>query len=222
MKNNRCIVMGGSFNPPTVAHEQLMRHAIKCTGSCSGIYVPSSHDYVARKMAKAGPNGTIQFSERARMEMLLAIAVIDPHGPSTHVSNIEYGDDGRGHTFSTMEALKTIDPSRQFCFLLGADKLKILPRWHNIEKFLENFYFVVISRSKNKAKALIDEDPLLGRYSDKFLIIPKLDAIEGISSTKARIALQNCDTGNAAKLLDPAVLNICEREMKFMAGMKGA
>ena len=212
MENNKCIVLGGSFNPPTIAHEQLMQHAMKHTDAAYGIFVPSSHNYVARKMSRVHPNANLLFSEHTRMEMLRAIVGSNPH---LFVSINEYGDDGRGHTFKTMKYLQKTYSYNEYYFLLGADKLKVLPRWGNIEKFLQNFQFVVTSRSKDDANTLISKNPILSRYSERFLIIPELESLEGISSTHARVLLKSYDFGNASKLLNSAVLHICKNAMRL-------
>ena len=55
---SRIIVMGGSFNPPTIAHLKLMQSAIAQLSKenplddIRGIFVPSSDAYVRRKMSK--------------------------------------------------------------------------------------------------------------------------------------------------------------------------
>ena len=46
----KIVVMGGSFNPPTIAHKKLMVVAVDSLQADMGIYVPSSHEYVKRKM----------------------------------------------------------------------------------------------------------------------------------------------------------------------------
>ena len=41
---NRIVVMGGSFNPPTVAHLKLMLAAINAVDACQGVFVPTAHE----------------------------------------------------------------------------------------------------------------------------------------------------------------------------------
>ena len=41
--NELIIVMGGSFNPPTIAHQRLLLGAVNELGADKGIFVPSSH-----------------------------------------------------------------------------------------------------------------------------------------------------------------------------------
>ena len=44
----KIVVLGGSFNPPTIAHEKLMEAAMKAINADLGIFVPSSDKYVTR------------------------------------------------------------------------------------------------------------------------------------------------------------------------------
>ena len=39
---NKVIVMGGSFNPPTIAHHRLLLGAVKELGADTGVFVPSA------------------------------------------------------------------------------------------------------------------------------------------------------------------------------------
>ena len=46
---NRIVVMGGSYNPPTIAHLKLMLAAVEAVDACQGIFVPTAHEYVAKR-----------------------------------------------------------------------------------------------------------------------------------------------------------------------------
>ena len=52
-KTNRIVILGGSFNPPTVAHRRLLCTAMDGVGAERGIFVPSNDAYVMKKMAKS-------------------------------------------------------------------------------------------------------------------------------------------------------------------------
>ena len=45
----RIVVMGGSFNPPTLAHYRLMKEAIVTLNADIGFFVPVSDAYLKRK-----------------------------------------------------------------------------------------------------------------------------------------------------------------------------
>lgn len=49
-KNERIVVKGGSFNPPTVAHQVLMEAAMAAVNASLGYFVPVSDAYLRHKM----------------------------------------------------------------------------------------------------------------------------------------------------------------------------
>ena len=73
----KIVVMGGSFNPPTIAHQRLMLGAVETLGAARGIFVPSSHAYVSAKMRRDKHRNEV-LPEEARLRMLLAMAADDP------------------------------------------------------------------------------------------------------------------------------------------------
>ena len=80
----KIIVMGGSFNPPTLAHLKLIQSAIAqlSTGDLfediRGIFVPSSDAYVRRKMNKKPEEADrTVLPEKMRLDMLKSFHEID-------------------------------------------------------------------------------------------------------------------------------------------------
>ena len=49
-QNLKIVIMGGSFNPPTLAHYMLMKYAIEAIDATHGYFVPVSDTYLRRKM----------------------------------------------------------------------------------------------------------------------------------------------------------------------------
>ena len=41
-ENQKIVIMGGSFNPPTLAHYRLMKNAIEAIEAVHGYFVPVS------------------------------------------------------------------------------------------------------------------------------------------------------------------------------------
>lgn len=73
MNTERIVVLGGSFNPPTLAHFRLMQSALDGLQAQLGYYVPSSHGYVRRKMKRTPhPDGTQDISSTAVRSLLRA------------------------------------------------------------------------------------------------------------------------------------------------------
>lgn len=209
------VVLGGSFNPPTLAHRDLALHAARHVEKATGrearpALVPSSDAYVRRKMSRQLEHGYL-FSENARRDMLIALM----YGQKTDIDTLEYGDDGRGHTYRTMRRLQDTDPENEYMFLMGADKLGILPRWHDIEAFLSEFMFIVTARDGNSAKAMIARDPLLSRYAGSFIVIPELTGPNaGFSSTEARRAMgESTDMSGIVRICGDRSAAVVKREL---------
>ncbi|MBD5585065.1 MAG: nicotinate-nicotinamide nucleotide adenylyltransferase [Clostridia bacterium] len=205
LENDAMVVLGGSFNPPTTAHEQLMVHAMEQSGATSGLFVPSSDAYVRRKCDRL--KEPMCFSERARYMMLQEIA---SRHPEMAVWNGEFGDDGRGHTYDTMCRIQEIYKDRQLAFLVGSDKLRILPRWHNAESFMDRFWFVVTARNGDDVERLMGSNPMLARHADKFIVIPELpDRLVELSSTRARVLLKMPPSEKNDAELEDAIPKYC-------------
>lgn len=70
MNEKHIVVLGGSFNPPTTAHQKIMEHAMIAASADTGIFVPSSDAYVTRKMSKAKTDNQV-YPENERAAMLI-------------------------------------------------------------------------------------------------------------------------------------------------------
>ena len=113
----KIIVMGGSFNPPTIAHQKLLLAAVRELNAAKGIFVPSSHAYVKTKMRRAGhPEETL--SESLRLAMLNAMAADDSR---LAVDDLEYHRKEKGYTYETMVSLRAKYPDAELYFLAGGD-----------------------------------------------------------------------------------------------------
>lgn len=198
------VVLGGSFNPPTLAHQALMEHALAHvmdgTGQAArGLYVPSSDAYVRRKLERhPGPAGSdALFSEKDRAALLQ-----DTCGsPLAGISETEFGDDGRGNTYRTLCRIRDAWPGWRIMFLTGADKLRIIPKWRDKEKLLSEFTILATCRDEDDAEAMVKADPRLSGHIGSFWFIPELGAeYKDISSTKAREAISRADWTGTARL----------------------
>ena len=196
----RIVVLGGSFNPPTLAHLHLLLTAVKATGSQKGIFVPSNNEYVSNKMRRQKPGSEI-LSETERRDMLYAMC--RKHDELT-VDTCEYGRDKKEKTFETMQAIQKEYPDAVLYFVAGADKLGIIPRWHRSREFLELFRILVVKRESQDPEKMIQGNAFLNKYSGAFSLIKEPEEIAGISSTSVRNLMRDGDESAAAQL-DPDV-----------------
>lgn len=202
------LVLGGSFNPVTIAHVALMAHALDKTGAGTGVFVPSSENYVGRKVKKT--RAPYLLSEGVRADMLRQAIKADDR---MDINLCEYGDDGRGHSYRTMRAIQTCYPGRPCWFMIGADNLRILPRWHDIERFLAEFHFLILSRGDVDIQATIQMSPILKANQASLTVIDDLKGYNGISSSKCQQLMKQGEYAQAAAMLHGAVYTRFRKEM---------
>ena len=199
-KEQKIVVLGGSFNPPTLAHLRLLTGAMDSMNADRGIFVPSSKNYVKRKMKRAGHPQEV-LPEKTRAQMLADMCETDAR---LEIEECEFRDDGRGHTFDTMAKIQKKHPHAVLYFLIGADKLGIIPRWRSREQFFEQFEFVVVTRDGDEPEKVIRQNPVLFASKDIFHIIPEPEGVAGISSTIVRDSVRRGDE-SAKEMVTPGV-----------------
>lgn len=167
------VMSGGSFNPPTIAHIRLLDHAVNFFGTdAKGVFVPSSNDYVGKKIRRhGGANPLISFDDRLAIiyEYLLDADLYNARLEyRIDVSDIERNECMAGNTYRSLCTLQGADPSREVVFLLGDDRLPVLAKWGSIETLLKNFRVAVLTRTGQKDLSKI---PLLAKYAHRFIFI---------------------------------------------------
>ena len=207
----KLIVMGGSFNPPTIAHRRLLLGAVKELGADRGIFVPSSHTYVSIKMRRAKrPKEVLR--EEVRLRMLQAMCADEPR---LTVDDCEFHRTEKAYTYESMESIQEKHPDAELYFLAGGDKVGVIARWHRIREFLDRFRILVVRRDGDDPEAGLRENPFLSQHLDRFRIIPAPEGLEGISSSAVRDRLRAGEPG-AEEMLHPGVWEILQEN----GGMK--
>ena len=196
MKN--VMVMGGSFNPPTIAHLKLIQAAVDAMNAEAGYLVPVSHAYLKRKMVQAGC-GHLCIASDTRLRMLESMISNDTR---LHVYTGEINEP-IAVTLRTMEQIQLTHPDARVWFVAGADKLGLLNTLARKRAFLPRFGAVVFSRGDNLDQQ-IAENAALSSCREAIAVIEPPTGIEGISSTAVRKHLFDPDA--VADMLHPAVL----------------
>lgn len=92
---------------------------------------------------------SFDISNQDRLQMLgLAIQ----NHPDFMIQSIELEREGRSYTFETMKILTEQYPNVDFYFIIGADMIEYLPKWHKIEELLKLVKFVGVKRPYYKHK----------------------------------------------------------------------
>ena len=100
------VVMGGSFNPPTVAHSELLRAAMAATGADLGVWLPAARAYVCRKLKASGQERELM-SDGVRLALVRAAA---QESERQTVEDYELRGAGTGYTFETLDAMAKTYP----------------------------------------------------------------------------------------------------------------
>ena len=197
----KIVVLGGSFNPPTRAHQSFLLGALNAIGADRGIYTPSPYAYVKKKMNKT-PYPSEVIDEKLRMKMLLAMASEDPR---LGADDFEYHQTGKTYTYDTLKHIRENNPDAEIYLLAGADKLREMPRWGCIDDLLSEFHILVTNRDGIDARAEILSNPKLRANQDHFHIVTLPDDLSGISASAVREAIRKKDETKLCELLHPDV-----------------
>lgn len=206
---SKIVVFGGSFNPPTLAHEKLLTAAMDGVGADRGIFVPSNAAYVTKKMSKTDYPSEV-LPERTRSAMLQAICEADSR---LTVDEGEYNFSGTsGNSLDTMRRLylQSQYAETEMLFLFGGDKLREFIRWKTWREFCESFKILVFQREGYDPEEEIEKTEVLREYRNSFVILPAPVGIGGISSTAVRDAVRRGDEETAKSMLRPEVFALLE------------
>lgn len=205
----RIIVMGGSFNPPTIAHLKMMQSALNQLGAEKGFFVPTADKSLRRKMRRAGfPEEVLP--EETRMEILSAMAKEDPR---LEVTDVEFQHPKHWYAQETMGYIQDQYPEAELYFLIGSDNLENYARAFRLVEFLEKYRYAVVDRGDGDPDAILQEIPAAWERRDRFCYVTPPEGIENISSTLIREKVRNNEPG-LEEFLHPRVM-----EMLRMDGM---
>ncbi len=163
------IIYGGSFNPPTKAHEHVYAFLMKALNPRKFTFLPVSTAY-----HKSGLE-----SNTHRFNML---RLMFAHNKQTVVSDYELKLETFEGTYASLQALKEADDT---CFVFGADHLLGLHRWKHVNKLLHEFKLIVLNRGQTNINALIMQHPFLSYYQDRFIVFNAFES--PYSSTQWRL-----------------------------------
>lgn len=190
---------GGSFNPPTIAHIELAKKAMKECNLNKIIFVPVGDHYEK--------DGLIPVYHR--IEMLKEIC---RNEKGLEVSDIESKINKKLFAVDVFELINNKYEESDNFFIMGSDNYVNIKDWHHSEKLLNNYSYIVLKRNtsdKYNLEKKFDEKNL--KTSNVYKIIEN-NKTNKISSTEARKMVKN---ENALKeiLLPQTILYIRENNL---------
>ncbi|HEK9991739.1 TPA: nicotinate-nucleotide adenylyltransferase [Streptococcus equi subsp. zooepidemicus] len=179
-------ILGGNFNPVHNAHLVVADQVRQQLGLDQVLLMPEFNPpHVDHKE-------TIDEKHRLRM---LELAIQETEGLA--IEEIELTRQGVSYTYDTMKLLIEQNPDVDYYFIIGADMVDYLPKWHRIDELIHMVQFVGVQRPKYKAGT---------SYPVIWVDVPLLD----ISSSMIRDFIQSDRQPN--HLLPKAVLDYIHKE----------
>ena len=169
-------ILGGTFNPPHVAHLVCARAALEQLGLDRVALVP-----VAAPPHKPLPDDP---GPEVRLELCRRAAAGEER---LEVSDIEVRRGGPSYTVATLEEIHARRPEDELTFIAGGDMAASLPEWREPERVLELARFAVAEREgaereeiERRTAGLADRERIV------FFDMPRLDVSS--SEVRARVA----------------------------------
>jgi nicotinate-nucleotide adenylyltransferase len=193
---DRLIFFGGSFDPVHHGHLIVARAVAEQLGFDRIVLVPAGHS----------PHKIKIFASAADRLAMLRLAV---QGQDIfEVSDVEIARTGPSYTIDTLQEFRLRNAQARLAWIIGADMLAELPKWHRAKELVEQFELVIAARPVHGEKL----ETALGNMEQAFGLehaarlrqsVVRTPLIE-ISSTdiRARIA-----QGKSIAYLVPAAVN---------------
>ncbi len=139
-KRKQVGILGGNFNPVHNAH-LLVADQVRQQLSLDQVllmpeFIPPHKD----------KKGTIDQHHRL---MMLELALNGKEGLG--IERLELERKGISYTYDSMKILTEANPDTDYYFIIGADMVEYLPKWHCIDELLELVQFVGVQRPKYKS-----------------------------------------------------------------------
>ncbi|QKY69517.1 nicotinate-nucleotide adenylyltransferase [Lentibacillus sp. CBA3610] len=127
-------ILGGTFDPPHIGH-LMIAEEVRESMDLDEVWFMPSHEPPHKQKAVAETLDRVEMAERA--------VAGNPH---FKVETIEVNRLGKSYTFDTMKLLKKEHPDAVFYFIIGADMVEYLPRWHHIAELVNMVRFIGVKR----------------------------------------------------------------------------
>lgn len=184
---------GGSFNPPTIAHERLAEEIAEKFNLDKVYFVPVGNYY----------NKTGLIDENKRFEMLNSIK-----NDKIDVLDIELNAKKKLMAVDAFDLVNNNFSSSENYFILGGDNLEKLPNWKNATKCLNN-NIIAIQRGEKLAN-IISKNKLLETNKNRIFEF-NANEFYNYSSTEVREAIKKKDNKILKEMLNKKVYFYIEK-----------
>jgi nicotinate-nucleotide adenylyltransferase len=128
-------ILGGTFDPPHFGHLIIANEVLFRLNLDEVWFMPNQQPPHKLK--------TSTTTNENRTEMLNRAIANQPH---FKLEPIEFNRVGPSYSIDTIRILKARNPDYRFYFIIGADMIEYLPKWHKIDELIELVQFVGVKR----------------------------------------------------------------------------
>ena len=149
------ILYGGSFNPPTLAHEAIIKKINEIYNPKKIVIMPVGSTYTRK-------------DNRYNLDRIRMLKLVTSKYDNVEISDYEINNPFKG-TIETLKYLETLYQNK-FSFVMGADNLLEIKTWIDYEELLKNHLIICFNRNnildKNTVKNIAES------YQAKIDLIP--------------------------------------------------
>ncbi|MGN1400327.1 MAG: nicotinate-nucleotide adenylyltransferase [Bacillus sp. (in: firmicutes)] len=128
-------ILGGTFDPPHIGHAIIASGVKDALGLDEVRFMPNNQPPHKKK--------TDRVTNEQRVEMVRQTV---SHHDGFGIELAEMGHEGTSYTYDTMKRLNEREPESEFYFIIGADMIEYLPKWHRVDELAEIVQFVGVQR----------------------------------------------------------------------------
>jgi nicotinate-nucleotide adenylyltransferase len=183
-------ILGGTFNPPHLAHLICAQEAYLQLGLDRVVWIPASIPPHKAVEDEPGPEHRLE---------LCRLAVRDDQ--RFEVSDLEVARQGSSYTVDTLEELHSRAPDSELFLIVGGDIAAGLPEWREPERVL-SFATLAVAQRRGTSQTAVEEAlrGLRGGEQARFFDMPTV----GLSSTEIRRRVRS---GTPIKYLVPEAVS---------------
>ena len=186
-KKEKIIVFGGSFNPLSKAHGDLIHLLINNYKPDRFIVLPSSDEFIKEKK---------HFQEEDIIPLNKRLKILKEFNKRNRKIEIELIEINNPtfKTYDLLMFLKNKYKDSDIYFALGSEKLINLHNWYKINELLKHFKFIVLKRSEvSESVNNSNREEIVLNNKSSFIFFNFKKDLHDISSTKIRELIKNKD-----------------------------